>query len=69
MGYTIYTQDRIKEGASIEDIENGDGYETAYIVIDENGEIVMDTTNEKAAMKYLLNNTDEIIAKAKEGRN
>ena len=69
MGYTIYTQDRIKESASIEDIENGDGYETAYIVIDENGEIVMDTTNEKAAMKYLLNNTDEIITEAKEGRN
>ena len=37
---------RIQEGASWEDIQNGDCYETGYEICDENGEIIYDFANE-----------------------
>lgn len=51
--YRIYTQTRIQEGASWEDIENGDAYEVAYLVYDEEGELILDTTDEEYAYSYL----------------
>lgn len=53
MKYTIDIVTRVCEGASWEDIQNGDGYEIAYLVKDENGEVVMDTTDRNIAIKYL----------------
>lgn len=53
MKYTVKTVTRIQEGASFEDILEGDAYETAYIVTDEDGEIIHDTTNRDVAMSYL----------------
>ena len=41
--YKLKTVTRIQEGASFEDIQNGDAYETAYLVIDETGDIIIDT--------------------------
>lgn len=53
MNYKVETVTRIQEGASWEDIENGDAYETAYIVYDENGEIIWDTTNYENVKPYI----------------
>lgn len=44
--YTITPRTRIQEGASWEDIQNGDCYETGYEIFDENGEIVYDFADE-----------------------
>lgn len=53
MGYSLQTVTRFCEGASFEDIESGDAFETAYIVYDGEGEIVIDTTDENVALRYL----------------
>ena len=44
--FTIKPRTRIQEGASWEDIQDGDCYETGYEICDENGEIVYDFANE-----------------------
>ena len=44
--FTITPLTRIKEGASLEDIQDGDCYETGYEICDENGEIIFDFANE-----------------------
>ena len=53
MKYKVETVTRIQEGASWEDIENGDAYETAYIVTDEDGEVIWDTTNYENVREYV----------------
>ena len=62
--YKLKTVTRIQEGASFEDIQNGDAYETAYLIIDETGNIIVDTTNEDVARSYL---EDEYIPCAENG--
>lgn len=44
--YTIKLRTRIQEGASWEDIQDGDCYETGYEICDDNGEIIYDFANE-----------------------
>ena len=44
--FTITPRTRIQEGASWEDIQDGDCYETGYEICDENGEIVYDFADE-----------------------
>ena len=60
--YTIETVTRIEEGASFEDILEGNAYETAYIVYDEEGEIVHDTTDRNVAYSYLDDSLYEDLA-------
>ena len=60
--YTIETVTRIEEGASLEDILEDNTYETAYIVYDEEGEIVHDTTDRSVAYSYLDNDLYEDLA-------
>ena len=43
---TIKPRTRIQEGASWEDIQDGDCYETGYEICDENGEIIYDFADE-----------------------
>lgn len=43
--YILRKVTRYSEGASLEDIENGDAYETAYIVDDAEGNNIWDTTD------------------------
>ena len=44
--FTIKPRTRIQEGASLEDIQSGDCYETGYEICDDNGEIIYDFANE-----------------------
>ena len=44
--FTIKPRTRIQEGASWEDIQDGDCYETGYEICDENGEIIFDFADE-----------------------
>ena len=44
--YTITPRARIQEGASWEDIQNGDCYEIGYEIYDSNGEIIYDFADE-----------------------
>ena len=44
--FTIKPRTRIQEGASWEDIQNGDGYEIGYEIYDSNGEIIYDFADE-----------------------
>ena len=44
--FTIKPRTRIQEGASWEDIQDGDCYETGYEICDENGEIIYDFADE-----------------------
>ena len=44
--YTITPRTRIQEGASWEDIQNGDCYEIGYEIFDSNGEIIYDFADE-----------------------
>ena len=44
--FTIKPRTRIQEGASWEDIQDGDCYETGYEICDDNGEIIYDFANE-----------------------
>lgn len=69
--YTITPRTRIQEGASWEDIQNGDCYETGYEIFDENGEIVYDFADESTKNFYeelnrkeeenTMNNTNNLI--------
>lgn len=44
--FTIKLRTRIQEGASWEDIQDGDCYETGYEICDSNGEIIYDFADE-----------------------
>ena len=58
--YTIKPRTRIQEGASWEDIQNGDCYETGYEICDDNGEIIYDFANEDIKNYYeYLNRKEE----------
>ena len=69
--FTIKPRTRIQEGASWEDIQDGDCYETGYEICDENREIIYDFANEdtKNYYEYLnrkeegntMNNTNSLI--------
>ena len=50
--YTITPRTRIKEGASWEDIQDGDCYETGYEICDENGEVIYDFADEDTKNFY-----------------
>ena len=50
--FTIKPRTRIQEGASWEDIQNGDCYETGYEICDENGEIIYDFADEDTKDYY-----------------
>ena len=72
--YTITQRTRIKEGASWEDIQDGDCYETGYEICDENGEIIYDFADEGTKDYYeelnrkeeenTMNNTNNLIETA-----
>ena len=58
--YTITQRTRIQEGASWEDIQDGDCYETGYEICDDNGEIIYDFANEDIKDYYeKLNRKEE----------
>ena len=50
--FTITPRTRIQEGASWEDIQDGDCYETGYEICDENGEIIYDFADEDTKNFY-----------------
>ena len=58
--YTITPRARIQEGASWEDIQNGDCYETGYEISNSDGEIIYDFANEDIKNYYeYLNRKEE----------
>ena len=58
--FTIKPRTRIQEGASWEDIQDGDCYETGYEICDDNGEIIYDFANEDIKNYYeYLNRKEE----------
>ena len=58
--FTIKPRTRIQEGASWEDIQDGDCYETGYEICDDNGEIIYDFANEDIKYYYeYLNRKEE----------
>ena len=58
--FTITPRTRIQEGASLEDIQSGDCYETGYEICDDNGEIIYDFANEDIKYYYeYLNRKEE----------
>lgn len=57
-GYTTKRILRAQEGASFEDIESGDAFETAYIVYAPDGSIVWDTTDYSVVSQYF---SDDMI--------
>ena len=69
--FTIKPRTRIQEGASWEDIQNGDCYETGYEIYDSNGEIIYDFADEctknwyeelnRKEEKNTMNNTNNLI--------
>ena len=50
--YAIKPRTRIQEGASWEDIQDGDCYETGYEICDGNGEIIYDFADEDTKDYY-----------------
>lgn len=50
--FTITPRTRIQEGASWEDIQEGDCYETGYEICDDNGEIIYDFADENTKNWY-----------------
>lgn len=72
--FTIKPRTRIQEGASWEDIQNGDGYEIGYEIYDSNGEIIYDFADECTKNWYeelnrkeegnTMNNTNNLIETA-----
>lgn len=50
--FTIKPRTRIQEGASWEDIQDGDCYETGYEICDSNGEIIYDFADEDTKNWY-----------------
>ena len=69
--FTIKPRTRIQEGASWEDIQNGDCYEIGYEIYDSNGEIIYDFADEctknwyeelnRKEEKNIMNNTNNLI--------
>ena len=69
--FTIKPRTRIQEGASWEDIQDGDCYETGYEIYDSNGEIIYDFADEgtknwyeelnRKEEKNTMNNTNNLI--------
>lgn len=69
--FTIKPRTRIQEGASWEDIQNGDCYETGYEICDSDGEIIYDFADEDTKDYYeklnrkeetnTMNNTNNLI--------
>lgn len=69
--FTIKPRTRIQEGASWEDIQNGDCYEIGYEIYDSNGEIIYDFADEctknwyeelnRKEEKNTMNNTNNLI--------
>ena len=69
--FTIKPRTRIQEGASWEDIQNGDCYETGYEICDSDGEIIFDFADEDTKDYYeklnrkeetnTMNNTNNLI--------
>ena len=57
--YTITQRTRIQEGASWEDIQDGDCYETGYEICDDNGEIIYDFADEDTKNFYENSNKKE----------
>ena len=58
--FTITPRTRIQEGASWEDIQDGNCYETGYEICDDNGEIIYDFANEDIKYYYeYLNRKEE----------
>ena len=50
--FKITPRTRIQEGASLEDIQSGDCYETGYEICDDNGEIIYDFADEDTKDYY-----------------
>ena len=50
--FTIKPRTRIQEGASWEDIQEGDCYETGYEICDSDGEIIYDFASEETKSRY-----------------
>lgn len=50
--FTITPRTRIQEGASSEDIQDGDCYETGYEISDSDGEIIYDFADESTKDYY-----------------
>lgn len=50
--FTIKPRTRIQEGASWEDIQNGDGYTTGYEISNSDGEIIYDFADEDTKNFY-----------------
>ena len=50
--FKITPHTRIQEGASWEDIQNGDCYETGYEISNSDGEIIYDFADEKTKDYY-----------------
>ena len=50
--FTITPRTRIQEGASWEDIQDGDCYETGYEICDSDGEIIYDFASEETKSRY-----------------
>lgn len=57
--FTITPRTRIQEGASWEDIQEGDSYETGYEICDSDGEIIYDFADEDTKNWYEELNRDE----------
>lgn len=58
--FKIKPRTRIQEGASWEDIQDGDCYETGYEICDENGEVIYDFADEDTKNYYeYLNRKEE----------
>lgn len=62
--YTIKQKTRIQEGASWEDIESGDCYETGYEICDEDGDMIYDFADEDIMREYDEANRKEIANSA-----
>ena len=62
--FTIKQRTRIQEGASWEDIESGDCYETGYEICDEDGDMIYDFADEDIMREYDEANRKEIANSA-----
>ena len=62
--FTIQQKTRIQEGASWEDIQSGDCYETGYEICDEDGNIIYDFADEDIRREFDEANRKEIANRA-----
>lgn len=53
VAYNLHFTTRIEEGASQEDIENGDAYETVGVLQDEDGDILCEYTDMDMLRRHL----------------